>query len=81
MSIYLCHDGKEHDVFREVVTEKFAGHITTSRIEEPTKPELDRAYETFRTTQKCTHEYCWDEQAYMYDIRRCAIWGKGMGLI
>lgn len=78
---WVCHDGREHDVFREVVTETFAGSITASRIEETTEEQLAAAKVAFDSGQKCPHDFVWDEYGYMYDFRECAICGAGRGAL
>ena len=78
---WLCHDGREHDVFREVVTEEIAGCVLASKIEDATGERLASAKAAFESGQKCPHEFVWDECGYMYDFRECAICGKGRGTV
>lgn len=76
---WKCYDGIKRDVFREVVTEVFCGHITASRIEEPTEEELNAVFNN--KPKPCTHEFVYDERGYLYDTRSCAVCGAGRGTV
>lgn len=78
---WVCHDGEEHDVFREIVTEELAGSVLASKIEDATEEQLAAAQAKYESTKTCSHEFVWDERGFYYDFRECAICGAGRGAV
>ena len=67
-------------MFVEIVTEKIGDRIVCSYVREATKEEAEDAMRLYENGE-CDHRLVKDERGWMYDIRSCALCGKGVGLI
>lgn len=68
-------------IFKEIIREKFCGHIIISDVVPATEKEINEAKLLFKNTGKCNHEFIIDESGWMYDIRSCAICKHGLGTV
>lgn len=66
---------------REVVKETFCNTVISSDLKEVTVEEVVEAKETFQRSGYCDHSLVEDVPGWLYDIRSCAICGKGLGAI
>ena len=67
-------------VFVEEVTTKIGDHILTSTVRKATQKDVDEAMAK-KNKGRCPHNIIKDQKTYLYDIRECALCGKGLGLI
>jgi hypothetical protein len=66
---------------KEVVTERFAGQIIASTLEDVHDAEIEQERQRVTNGGSCTHSIVKDEPGYLYDIRTCVICGQGLGAI
>lgn len=66
---------------KEIVHERFLGRVLISDLEDPGEGELEQAQEIFHATGSCSHEFVQDEKGWLYDYRRCAVCGEGLGTV
>ena len=64
----------------EKVTNRIGEHIISSNVKEATPTQIQEAV-TLHAKGKCPHTIIVDEGGYMYDFRKCAVCGKGLGAI
>lgn len=64
----------------EIPTETIDGHILSSDLRPATEQEIEFAKQQ-HTQGRCPHNIVEDETGWLYDVRKCAICGKGLGLI
>lgn len=67
-------------VFTETVTERIGDSIVASTVQPSTLEEIKEAMRLHKKGQ-CKHNIVIDESFYLYDIRTCAICGRGLGAI
>lgn len=68
-------------VQREIVIERVTGRITQSVLEGVSQEELDQARKDYQVSKQCDHSLVVDERGWMYDFRKCAVCGEGLGAI
>ncbi len=71
----------ETTIFREIVKERFCGQIISSDIVPASESDISSARAQYQETQSCNHEFVVDEKGWLYDYRKGAVCGKGMGAI
>lgn len=67
-------------LFYEEVTEKIGDVILASKLREATNEDIVNSLHLHRKG-KCPHTVVKDEKDWMYDVRSCAICGKGLGTV
>ena len=67
--------------FKEIVQEAIGGIVILSTVEEVSAEEFSSALKDFEDTGYCDHSYVKDEYFWLYDIRSCAVCGKGLVLV
>lgn len=67
-------------VYFEKVTNQIGEHVLSSSVTEATPSQIQKAV-TLHAQGKCPHNIIVDEPGYVYDFRKCAVCGKGLGAI
>lgn len=68
-------------IYVEDVTSRIGEHVVASTCREATLDEVERAVARHAESGECEHNLFTDDSGYMYDVRSCAICGRGLGAI
>ena len=74
------------NVWIEIPTDFFDGETLTSELRKPSREEYDFACASFKQTGNCTcgkgnPQFIRDEESWPYDMRYCAVCGRGLGMV